>query len=923
MRTKIFALVSALFLSAQLFAYDFIVDGIYYNFLGGDSVEVTQGNSKYVGEITIPSTVSNDGITYRVTTIGDEAFYECEQLTSLTIPKSITFIGRAAFYNLYNLTTVTWNATKCVSEYDEYPVFGGDDTYDSETGMRCPWEGNVTSFILGEDVEVIPSGLCRGMTKLTDLTIPANVHTIGGYAFADCTNLTELTIPANVHTIGGYAFANLSNLKTVTWNAIDCEGIVDRYGNVMPLFPITITVEYSSYLDHNQTITSLVFGDGVKTIPAGICSYLTNLTNIAIPNSVTKIGAQAFYDSGLTELVVPENVDTVDENAFANLTQLTSVTWNAIDCYMQYSYSINSAFGTDSKSNSSVDAEDPNTSITSFTFGNNVEKIPANLCQNLSALTNIVIPTSVTSIGEYAFNNCAKITALTVPTNVNSVGNGAFDNMNSLQSVTWNAKQCNTEDNSFDPMFAIVTYNEWGEAFTDGNPSITAFTFGNDVEIIPAYVCCDLNLTNITIPSTVTTIGTAAFRECELLETITIPANVERIGEDAFLACYKIKTIDIPNSVKTIDYMAFAYCSSLQSATLGEGVDTIGNYAFYGCNQLKKFICHSPNAVEDSEYFDEYEPNYILCCTQLDTIIAPANIFDKPEHSWSYLAKNIRYIQVNGGELTTDAFGVINRSYKAIGTLDIAATTNKTIADEAFKGCYQLEKLLLPSQLERIGYMAVADCKNLQAIDIPATVTDIDDSAFENCRSIETLTFGGKAPAGKPASDETHHQRVSTAAESALERIGNWAFYNCHELQQLEIPEGVTEVGAAAFYGCVYLEDLTLPSTVQSIGDNCFALCSKLKEITCLATVPPTIEAKTFYDVNRAIPLYVPETSINDYANDTYWGEFINPQAAETPNGVDNILLNGTPTTRKVLHNGTIYILREGEKYTIDGRRVE
>ena len=121
--------------------------------------------------------------------------------------------------------------------------------------------------------------------------------------------------------------------------------------------------------------------------------------------------------------------------------------------------------------------------------------------------------------------------------------------------------------------------------------------------------------------------------------------------------------------------------------------------------------------------------------------------------------------------------------------------------------------------------MAVAECVKLQSVTIPASVTEIDDRAFENCRSLETITFGGQSAGA------LRRFNAPSSSESELQRIGNWAFYNCHELQNLEIPEGVTEIGDGAFYGCVYLEDLSLSASVQSIGDNTFALCAKLQKM--------------------------------------------------------------------------------------------
>ena len=284
------------------------------------------------------------------------------------------------------------------------------------------------------------------------------------------------------------------------------------------------------------------------------------------------------------------------------------------------------------------------------------------------------------------------------------------------------------------------------------------------------------------------------------------------------------------------------------------------------------------------------------------------------------MPKNIRYIQLTGGELTDNAFNVILRNYKTLGTLDLAAATNTTLSDEAFKGCYNLQTLVLPAQLTSIPYMAVADCKALQAITIPATVEEIDNSAFENCRSIRSITFEGAA-----APENGGANFAPAAATSALWRIGNWAFYNCHQLQHLTIPESVTEIGDAAFYGCTYLEDMTLPSSMRKIGDNTFALCSKLQKIHVRALVPPIICAKTFYDVNRAIPVYVPDEAVADYKADTYWQEFNIVGESNAPMGIENINSNGVINAQGVqkrLHNGQVLNTRADKIYTILGEAL-
>jgi hypothetical protein len=301
---------------------------------------------------------------------------------------------------------------------------------------------------------------------------------------------------------------------------------------------------------------------------------------------------------------------------------------------------------------------------------------------------------------------------------------------------------------------------------------------------------------------------------------------------------------------------------------------------------------------------------------RLEYIEAPAWFFDVSEENWAYCPKQLENVVVNNGELSSNGFAVISRSYKSLKSLDLSSASNTELADEAIKNFYNITELKLPRNTERIGYMSVAECVKLQSIDIPASVIEIEDRAFENCRSLKTITFGGQAAGA--------HGRfnVSASSNSQLQRIGNWAFYNCHELQNLEIPEGVTEIGDGAFYGCTYLENLTLPASVQSIGDNTFALCAKMKKIVVNAVTPPSIQAKTFFDVKRQIPVYVPDESISAYLDDPQWSEFNIQGISHMPEALEQTPSDQPSMTQKLLRNGQILILRGDRTYTVTGQEV-
>jgi hypothetical protein len=191
----------------------------------------------------------------------------------------------------------------------------------------------------------------------------------------------------------------------------------------------------------------------------------------------------------------------------------------------------------------------------------------------------------------------------------------------------------------------------------------------------------------------------------------------------------------------------------------------------------------------------------------------------------------------------------------------------------AYSGFDNLRELVLPKGLMYIENRQFQDLWLLEGIVIPKGITEIPDGAFYNCHALREVTFNDN-----------------------LTSIGNYAFYNCHALESIVIPEGVTEIGNAAFYGCTYLENIELPSTLNEIGNNAFALCSKVRKIKTKAHTPPALWAKTFYEVDRNIPVYVAELAYDNYVNDQYWGEFFNiipaPEYNDEPTNIENTNLN-------------------------------
>jgi hypothetical protein len=213
----------------------------------------------------------------------------------------------------------------------------------------------------------------------------------------------------------------------------------------------------------------------------------------------------------------------------------------------------------------------------------------------------------------------------------------------------------------------------------------------------------------------------------------------------------------------------------------------------------------------------------------------------------------------------------------------------------------EVEAISLSEGITSLGTNAFMDLMFVTDVTIPRSVKTIHKRAFENCRSLTSVTF---------------------AQNSQLKTIDHWAFYECINLQTMDIPEGVTTIGNGAFYGCAYLESLVLPSSLESIADNGFALCAKLGEITVHATEPPVVDSKTFENVSRSIPVHVPYGMGPKYRAAAVWQEFDIRDKADVVTGVDNVDVD-TISIEKVIRNGQVMIVRDGKMYNMLGQEMK
>lgn len=832
-----------------------------------------------------------------VTSIAYEAFNWLENMTSVTIPKTVTAIGCSAFLVgcdalttiNYAGTTSQWKkisstlslplATKVVcSNGTVTPALSGkcgknvsysisDDgvltisgtgamnnfTYERDIS-DCPWHGvryALKKIVVEDGVTSIGSCAFSFDFSVTDVTLPSSLKTIGRSAFSGCYGLTSVVIPEGVTSIGAYAFALCSAIKTIT-------------------VPASATELGNCAFDTGE------YYDG---------SYHTQLTDIYYKGT-----AQQWYQAGGNSAYNPQfttvycqgkalsttSSGQCGDSAFWKLDKTGTLTIYGSGA--MYDYPID-----DNQDSTSpwpvgvvkrIDVQEGITTIGAYAFCYTVNATALSLPDSLTTIgqdafccyggTEIVVPDKVTSIGDFAFNTCKNLQTITLPAGLQNIGI-CFIECDALKTINFGGTMeqwlvCGGGQSTSPTTTSVVcqgggtlyrsgtcgnnltwTLDSSGKLTISGTGDMSDYThdFENNIRTSP-WADYRSMIRSIEIGSGVTSIGSCAFEDTNIT-SLTIPGSVTAIGDYGVKVNRYLAELTLQPGLKSIGKEAFSRSYRLTTLTIPGSVTSIGKNAFTNNQQLTTVNFDGTqeqwNAIggKDSGVPDTAKLN---CATAVASGKCGTGV------KWSLASNGVLTITGTGKGIMKDYAEGSTKPWESKGDVKqiIICEGVTHIGDHAFANS-PATRVSLPESLTSIGTRAFAGAA-ITAMTIPGSVTTIGVEVFWGCSDLTSLTICDGVTSIESAFGKCTGLTELVLPDSVT-TIGTQAFYRCTGLRTVTLSKNLTSIGYMAFSGCSGLTELVFPDSLKEIDQEAFRYCSGLNSIS-LGTGLTTIGRMAF-----------------------------------------------------------------------------
>ena len=553
------------------------------------------------------------------------------------------------------------------------------------------------------------------------------VTAIGDIAFKGCSGLTSITIPKSVTSIGNEAFFGCDNLKKVNITSLDA------WCNIHYTSLYSQPLYYAKHLYYNgNEVTDLIIPSSVNRIESLAFYGCSSLTSVSIPNSVSKIGTMAFDGCiGLTSVSIGNFVTSIDNSAFSNCPSITSVNITDLAAWCKITFASDTS---------------------------NPLYYARHLYLNGEEVTDLAIPSSITSFSKHAFKNCIGLTSINIPNSVISFDDSSFYGCSNINSVTLNSNAITSK-----------TYTSSSNLSNIFGSQVTEYIFGDSVTSIGSYACYNCNnLKRAIIGNSVSSIEDYAFRGCTGLTSITFPNTITSIGQNAFNKCSSLTSITIPSSVTSIENYAFSYCNNLKKVNIKD---------------IAAWCKITFNSDNSNPLY--YAKHLFLNDKEITSLEIPNTV---------YIIKDYAFFNCEGLKSVIIADSVV------------------WICDKAFYGCIGLNSVSVGNNVTSIGEYAFYNCTNLKNTTIGKSVNNIGNYAFQGCTNLSKVTINSNELCSKNYSENNSLQQVFTSAKEYI------------------LGEDVNSIGEYALAG-TKMEKLTILNPMVTFNENAMKNCTNLRNV--------------------------------------------------------------------------------------------